>query len=986
MAQPASRPSKQTQALAARAKAHARILGLTTQIRSRVRAKLRPSELTLMIGLLGAAVVGAAQLARVGEHDQRVGAACILAVTVALIALFVVVSRQRWKDPRKALIREVAREDRALAARVDRAIGLAVRPMEGEPPESVELAELHLSRQLEKIRLDRITERTTVRVRWVAAGALALSCATLGAIVYDPFRVVEGLDILFARNGTAPLRLVYLDEVDVVVTPPSYIGKHEEALANFNQTEQPRGSILTVRGRPEKKGRMLVLTDGNKEIPFMDDGHGGVVARWTLGDSTDLHVAARFGKVLVRQKDSLTVESIPDKAPEVELAGAPDTVKLASVPRISLAYEAKDDYGLTEIALVLRSGGTVESRTLSRPGGAKMDRGVHELSTQEPFFQNRYVPVEVTIEAKDNDAVQGPKWGVSAAFIVMPPLVGEPEALRFAALLRARDALVDLLAQRVTAGPAKSKDEPMPTLASDADAVARVSIEKTEQGKAMDVVEEVLAGTYGGISIRGRVRRVIAGQTRRLREALQAFQTEPTKKTFAELLETTEQVVLAIDAAIQRLGVEDARKVSKRLSDVAEEAAASCRAAREPDGQERGLHRLAAALEVVQGGGAQLAQLGGLGADLGDIARSGVGRIERERDAPNLVKAELAATDLARRLKDPVASIGGSGKPGVESGAGDSTGVGEDDASEADEQAEQNGKELDELIQRHQDEIDRVQKALEKATTPEEREALKKLAKEQAKAIREAVKDLPDQGLPGSAAEKGAAGKKRAEAMAGALEKGDVKDAIKEGKEAVDALREARKRGQTDDFLENAEVGKQATSAGNRIEEALEDLDKAMQQMQENAKGRAQKDLESSGQNEGRLAERARDLKKRGEEGDSSMPDDVLDRLQKAEEAMKEAKKALEEGDASKGQEKQKEAQRYLEMAHEDEDPHEAQRPKKERDGSDSSSFSQEAEVPNKDQHKGPEEFRKRVVDGLGRSSDARLKDAVQRYAEGLLK
>ena len=44
------------------------------------------------------------------------------------------------------------------------------------------------------------------------------------------------------------------------------------------------------------------------------------------------------------------------------------------------------------------------------------------------------------------------------------------------------------------------------------------------------------------------------------------------------------------------------------------------------------------------------------------------------------------------------------------------------------------------------------------------------------------------------------------------------------------------------------------------------------------------------------------------------------------------------------------------------------------------------AEIPDKDKHKGPEDFRRRVVKGLGSSSDPRLRDAVKRYAEGLVK
>ncbi len=963
------------------------VVSLAASVRAQVRARVALPRLTMNVVAVALSVIGAAELARAGTRDARLGAAAILVATLAGLVVAAVLERRRWKDPLVVVSREVKKDDPPLAAEIDRATGLvlrtradALRAERAEKGSSAslaatgQLADAFLAKKLARVDMDAIDDRAQRAARTIAIAAFFGAAIGLAASALDPFRVVEGLDVLAARGGRAPVRLVYLDDVDVVASPPSYIGQHEELLSNFDQTDQPRGTVLTVRGKPQRPGRKLVLTDGKKEILFVDDGKGNVVARWTVKETVDLRIAARFGGVVVEQKDALTVESVPDLAPIVKLQGAPKTVKLVDVPRLTLAYEATDDHGLTEIALVLRSGPKVEPRTLSRPGGVRMERGAHELSTQEAFFRGTYVPVEVTIEARDNDAVLGPKWGASPAFIVLPPLVGEPEALRYDALLRLRDALVDLLAPRVEAD-----------LKNDDQAKRRVESERKAQSAAMVTVENILAGTYGGLSIRGRVRRVVAGQSRRLREALAAYEKGPTKEAFEKLLKTHEQVVLAIDAAIQRVGLEDAKKVSKRLADVADEAALASRTARGEAEHDRGMHRLEAALGVLDGGGKQLAKLGSLGADLGDIARGGVSRITRARDGGDLVASELAATDLARRLREPVPSIGGGGRPGVESGPSDEGGVGEgDDASDADEQAEKNGKELDELIKRHQDELDRLEKALENATSPAEREALKKLAKEQAQAIREAVKGLPEQGLPGSAAEKAADGRKSADSMASELEKGNVKDALKRGAEALEALREAKKRGDKREFLDDEEVAEDATAAGNRIEEALEALEKAQKSAEDSAKERAKKDMKDAGENEGRLSERARDLKKRGEQGDASMPEEVLDRLHQAEQAMKEAQKRLEDGDADGGREKQKEAQRYLEMAREDEDPNES------RDGDSrgedgKQNFSQDAKIPDKNEHKGPEDFRRRVLEGLAKPGDARLKDAIRRYAEGLL-
>jgi hypothetical protein len=55
-------------------------------------------------------------------------------------------------------------------------------------------------------------------------------------------------------------------------------------------------------------------------------------------------------------------------------------------------------------------------------------------------------------------------------------------------------------------------------------------------------------------------------------------------------------------------------------------------------------------------------------------------------------------------------------------------------------------------------------------------------------------------------------------------------------------------------------------------------------------------------------------------------------------------------------------------------------------EGGDANVGMDHADIPKADSHKGPEEFRRRVVKGLGQPSSGRLKDAVRRYAEGLLR
>ncbi|MFO0547962.1 MAG: DUF4175 domain-containing protein [Polyangiaceae bacterium] len=624
------------------------LAAFASELRAAIRHRVAGGQTTLAIVVVAGAVVGASLLGRLGTHAARIGGFAIIAGVGALLLGVGLWARSRWRDARRAVVREVGRSNPALGAAIDRAVGLASRTaaVDGEPlplatPDEVtiELAALHLERQLDKVKIEEVVARAEKRGVGAAWLSFAGMVAVFAAIAVDPARVLEGADVLVARGGRAPFELLLLDDLDVVATPPSYLAQHEIPLRQFTQTSQPRGTVLTVRGRPLHRGRKLVLTDGHEEIAFNDDGKGAVVARWTVVGSTRLRLAARFGDTLVYQHDALAVESIPDAPPAVKLAAAPRTVRLVDVNTVSLAYEASDDHGLLEIALVIRVGDREDRRTLSRPSGSRLERGAHELSTRDPVFRDQFVPIEVTVEAKDNDTVTGPKWGRSASVIVMPPLVGEPEAARYVELTKVRDALVDLLAPRVEAGELE-----------DDQAASRVDAEKTAHKATVAQVERALERTFGGLKITGRTKRLVNGQMRRLELAESTFETEPTGKHFSELVATTEQVVLAVDAAARALGMTDAKDVAKRLASVADEAASASAVATLPDENARGKQRLTAALEVLTGGGRELAKLDELGADLGDVTRGGVGRIQRLADQSNYVEAP-------RRCREPRAVV-----------------------------------------------------------------------------------------------------------------------------------------------------------------------------------------------------------------------------------------------------------------------------------------------------------------------------------------
>jgi hypothetical protein len=948
------------------------------RLRSVWDQEVGPSARRALAALVLGVLFAGAHVARIGTPAMRgVVAGALLLVSLLLIGR-VLLARRRRHDPRHVIEKTVGKTDRALGAATLRAMTLVERTEQDTNQGSPELAQLHLSRLLGRASSERIADRALAAAkRWSAAG-IGFALVGVIAVAVEPFRVVEGLDVLVARDGEAPLGLTWLEDVHMVSDPPDYLHQRDEPLLPFSATEQPRGSTITVRGRPVKTGRRLVLSDGASEVPFVDDGAGGLIARWTLGESADLFVAARFGAVRVRQPDVQEVGSIPDEPPKVKLEGAPRSLRILDEPSIPIHFEATDDHGLREVHLVLRSGPREERRSLSRPqADAKVDRGGYELRANDSFFKRTYLPVEVTVQARDNDPIAGPKWGKSEPIVVVLPQVGEPEALRYAALLRARDAVTDLLADR-TLPVDKDKDK---------SAGSHEKREAAAQAKAAAVVGESLGGVYGGLRVRGVTAAVIRGQLRRVTKALEAERRSPGAALgHQKLLEATEDALLAVDAAVRARGNSDTRAVAKRLADVADEAAAAAALFSSVSERQAATVRLDAAVTVLDGGGKQMLALGELGLDLGEIVHNDLRRIARARQAENMHHAELAARDLAARLRRPEPSFSGGGSGGVESGPGPSAPPDPNDASEAEQEMQAGQRELEQLARDHADEIDEVARALEKAGSQEELDALREEAKKHAEAIREAVKGLPPPGAdPGSAEAAAAAGREQAEAMAGSLERGHPQDAQQSGKSAMRALSEAKRLGeQSGGFFPEERAGRESSRAAETVERELAWLEDAMARLRRAAQERAKGELGKSGEDEQRLAERAEKLGKRGQEGEASMPEEMLERLEEAERAMRDAERSLKEGEGDRGLEQQQRAQRALEMA-QNQEQEDGERESK-RDGDGQSPATKDTEIPDKNKHKGPEQFRKRVMDGLGGASDPALKKAVKRYAEGLLR
>ncbi|HEY6079738.1 MAG TPA: DUF4175 domain-containing protein [Polyangiaceae bacterium] len=949
------------------------IEGLAARFRERVARSRRQ----LAWGALLLAVTLAALIGRSGTALTRLGGAALLGAAVWGLVLVLVRARRTLADRRRLIEATLLQARPEVGARALRALSLVQRAetAEGQASgESPDLAQLHFQRML-ALTPPAVLDDWAARVSHRARLSLLVMVVVAGtAFALDPARVFEGLNVLVARGGRAPFPMYWLGSLRVESHPPAYLREPDRAILPSGVVHEAAGSMIVVQGLPEREGRKLVLVGGDKEVPFVSDGAGGVLARWALTAPVELRVAARFGNVLITEPDVLELRPVADVAPSVDLEGAPRSVLLKDLQALELRYAVSDDHGLREVALVLRAGGREDRRTLERlDGEAKRHTGVQALSPRDAFLRRSFLPVEVSIEARDNDGVSGAKWGVSQAITVLPPGIGEGEALRYAALKAARAALVKAYAAAlVSADTAASKTAgPRP-----AGANAKKQDELVKA--ALEPLRDFVDGSYAGLSVPKTLKTFLLGQSRALERPA------PTRETFLRRLE---DVTLAVDAALRATGDHDAEGVAKRLGDVAEEVADASKLGQDPEKQRTANKRLEVSLPVLRQGASSLLTLSALGADLGSVAGGEINRIRRGLDAKSYVDAELAARHLAARLRRPKPSFSSADSGGVESGGQSGRGGAAQpgEASQAHQQFQELMRELAQLSAEHAGELSAVESALQAAEQSQQDPELEREAKERAEALRRALEGLPDYAPGQTPAEQAAAlAREHGRAMAESLSRLALKDAKQSADSARQQLSGASKAG-------DGNVSPQAlTSAEQELVKQQAFVEELLKKAQEAADARAKEALERSGKREGELAERAQNLSGRGSHGEAALPGEVAEALDKAEGLMRDAARELSNGRGEQGLSLQREAQRWLDQESDDGKSDEKkddapQDSQDDRTGNDKG-VRQDAEVPGRDKNLRAEDFRKRVLEGLSRDQSGRLGPAVKRYAEGLLK
>jgi hypothetical protein len=268
-----------------------------------------------------------------------------------------------------------------------------------------------------------------------------------------------------------------------------------------SKTEDGTGHIETLAGsevriemavnKPIARGQLVF--DDNTRLPLIvrQDGLLQATALITRPGGYRVEVQDALG-FMNQDHLSYRIEIIPDAAPHIDLLAPEPDVEIDEGRVITLEYEARDDFGLKELALVYRAGPLSEKRFV-----------IDRLDEAVKHYQGRYVwdvtdlfiaageTVTYYLEAWDNDTVSGPKRGTSATQVLR--LKGREEEHRRLDEMQQQIAekLVDLLADQLELNM-RTADLAQSRLPSDPTAGKQVETRQGElQQQAQDLVSQL---------------------------------------------------------------------------------------------------------------------------------------------------------------------------------------------------------------------------------------------------------------------------------------------------------------------------------------------------------------------------------------------------------------------------------------------------------------------------------------------------------------
>ncbi|HUM10838.1 MAG TPA: DUF4175 family protein [Myxococcaceae bacterium] len=1002
-------------------------------VRRRQARAVALEALLLASAGLGFGAVLAGLLAGSWPRGARWVLAAAVVVAVALVA------ERVWRHWSRAAGNPF-RTARLVAARVpgvslDLLAALELRrAMAHDPSFSTELALAHLrSVDARTAQLDAqaVVDRLAVRrAGFLALGALA-ALALLSLVWPDRMRALLVALQPAAAPGRLSAREPVTGELEVLYQYPAYTGLAPRTVTSTGDLAGPRGTVVQLRTRADRtvSGAQLVLNSGTV-VPLRVE-HGRDLSGSLVLQSTGTYVmvfTGRSGRETARGPDfALTVE--PDAPPQVSILLPGPELEVDPEQEVLLRWEAADDYGLSDVALVWTgTDGQSHRQKLAHDDGRKSSGQYRwPLAGLKLAAGDR---VSYAVEALDNDAVDGAQKGTSRqqTLVIYSAAEHRREALRRATELWER--LLAHLATRIE-GPdrdsRKTEDkvraqEPVDlsglALAGDIVSTARALARERDRNEAL-----VAALQHVGHDVAGRVR--ATSDSRKLWLRLAGRRTDldmdgRLTRVAQEEISALEKDALYLESLLDQQRLEELRDLAAQMAGEQRELAKlieQFQSTRDPGLQEKILRQVSALRRRLEEMARRMAELQKSIRDehynveaLKEMARQqdmqgGLDDIEKllkdgktEEALQRLQQLQAQMSELQKRLDENAESMGARANP--------------------------------ELVKRYREFSDAL-----KSTTDEQRqlaeqtrqvrdryrEQMRQRMKQAAAGLKETLQKKADQVAqdyqrvgPNDLAPRFDSpleqAKSELENLKSALKSDDFDLAAEAAQRAVRQAEELSRAGDQQRALDEAyqnppDVREKSRKLAQRLEkdaETVRDIRKKLDQLfppLSSQLGQADRQkLQELSQGQRKLGQRAQDLQQKMRQLEQMAPlfgEQGEEALQQISDRMAGATERLEGKDPQRGYGEQKAALDSLEQLQQSMQQSQRGGGKGglplpllaggEQEGGNELSR-QKVEVPDADPNGAPREFRKDLLDAMKQGTPERYRDQVKQYYEELVK
>ncbi|PTL81380.1 DUF4175 family protein [Vitiosangium sp. GDMCC 1.1324] len=327
---------------------------------------------------------------------------------------------------------------------------------------SAELAEAFLRQmdlRAEQVDAGTVVDGTRLKHAGLVLGGVALVLAVVLGLAGAQWRVGLGKALESAsQSATAEQREPITGDIELTYRYPAYTGLTQRTVPGTNgEVSAPAGTEVQLKTRSDREVERAELVVNGETLPLTVTGKRELAGTFVAKKTGNYHfLFYGTGRKPIATGPDIPLNVEADTPPQVQLLTPAAEIEIDPGQEVTLKYEATDDYGLNGLALVFRTPGAKEETRIPLPKeDGRRDKGLYKwnLGTLKVQPGDR---ISYYIEAKDNDAVEGPKRGVSRTQVLR--VYSAAEHLR-AALEKAEaiwGRMVDHLADRLE-GPDRDK-------------------------------------------------------------------------------------------------------------------------------------------------------------------------------------------------------------------------------------------------------------------------------------------------------------------------------------------------------------------------------------------------------------------------------------------------------------------------------------------------------------------------------------------------